>query len=87
MQVLKKGGKFVTIANFGDAKSTEDHSFQAFLIKSDSEDLKTHVNQVLAKKNSFFSTRSSESNQGALELDKIHQPKRPNLRVPLAKGE
>ncbi|CAJ1368808.1 unnamed protein product [Effrenium voratum] len=45
-KVLKKGGKFVTIANFGDAKSTEDHSFQAFLIKSDSEDLKKLVQFV-----------------------------------------
>ncbi|CAE7779932.1 QOR, partial [Symbiodinium pilosum] len=26
-KVLKKGGLFVSIANFGDAKSTEDHFF------------------------------------------------------------
>jgi len=38
-KVLKKGGTFVSIANFGEAKSTEDHTFKVFLLKSNSEDL------------------------------------------------
>lgn len=49
-KVLKKGGNFVTIANFGEAKSTEDHSFKVFPIKSNSDDLKKLIALVKAGK-------------------------------------
>eukprot|EP00438_Fugacium_kawagutii_P019325 Skav202376 [mRNA] locus=scaffold1406:196836:197888:+ [translate_table: standard] len=38
-KVLKKGCSFVTIANFGEVKSTEDHSFRFFLLKASGDDL------------------------------------------------
>jgi len=38
-KVLKKGAKFVSIANFTSPASTKDHKFQIFLVKSTVEDL------------------------------------------------
>jgi len=49
-KVLKKGGTFVSIANFGEAKSTDDHFFKVFLVKSNAEDLDKLVSLVAAKK-------------------------------------
>lgn len=46
-KVLKKGGLFVSIANFGDAKSTDDHTFKNFLLKSNSDDLTKLVQMVV----------------------------------------
>lgn len=46
-KVLKKGGLFVSIANFGDAKSTDDHVFKNFLLKSNSDDLTKLVQMVV----------------------------------------
>lgn len=45
-KILKKGGVFVSIANFGDAKSTEDHLFKNFLLKSNTADLKELIRFV-----------------------------------------
>ena len=47
-KVLKKGGTFVSIANFGDVKSTEDHAFKVFLLKSNADDLTKLVALVKA---------------------------------------
>lgn len=49
-KVLKKGGQFVSIANFGDVKSTEDHAFKVFLVQSNAEDLNKLIQFVLDKK-------------------------------------
>lgn len=49
-KVLKKGGQFVSIANFGDTKSTEDHLFKVFLIQSNARDLDALIKLVQDKK-------------------------------------
>lgn len=46
-KVLKKGGLFVSIANFGDAKSTDDYTFKNFLLKSNADDLAKLVQFVV----------------------------------------
>ena len=38
-KVLKKGGEFVSVANFGDAATTDACVFKNFLLKSDAADL------------------------------------------------
>lgn len=45
-KVLKAEGKFISIANFGSATSTEIHTFQNYLLKSDAADLDKLVAMV-----------------------------------------
>jgi len=49
-KVLKKGGKFVTIANFGENAPIDGLEIQAFIIKSNSADLAILVEKVKAGK-------------------------------------
>jgi len=45
-KVLKKGGEFVSVANFGDAATTDACVFKNFLLKSDAADLTVLMGMV-----------------------------------------
>lgn len=45
-KVLKKGGEFISVANFGEAASTDDHTFKVFLLKSNAADLDVLMGMV-----------------------------------------
>jgi len=48
--VLKKGGLFVSIANFGEVESTADHGFRIFLVKAHAPDLDKLLELVASEK-------------------------------------
>lgn len=49
-KILRKGGQFVSIANFSGPSSTADHSFKVFLAKSSGQDLRECVKFVVENK-------------------------------------